>query len=472
MVLMSKKARAGVGAPETNSSRISRRAFLAAGAGASVLVAVPDLFLAGAAHAQAAVPAAGGGRFFLYGTTGPNMHAAIDSWQPPAKGMAAPKPSTVASALAALPVKSHDGTAVAVPTVRMMATGAAVTVSIVSTDVPGTQSSATLQLPGVPSDALVLVRPVFAGSSTVALMLAVSVPSPGGMFTKTSTSGEPMNVPAVSWTTNHHLAYLDRDALTFTGPFDLASAPSLAWTDTVADEHHLYVWTMKEPAAGAGKTSMVPVSPPRLVAYKLGTGEASLSMRSPGAWPAGQNGHVLQTNDIVRLVDGRDLEVFTPASGRLARVPLAPLDTQTAKPGVTNIHHRPDGTLVVANAAIGRAFVVDPASSFATSGVIDFPRPAIPLGGSDSKTALSPDGTVLFALGAADAGGLSAIDLATGALIASFSKGTHYGSVHRLPGGSLVAVNPGEGRSQLDFFSPSLAPLGTSTTGMYVAEVF
>jgi hypothetical protein len=470
---MGKKARANGSALEANGSKVSRRAFLAAGAGASVLVAVPDLFLAGAAQAQAAAPAAASARFFLYGTPGPNEHAAIDSWQSPGKSMTGPKSSTVATDIAALPVKSQDGSAVAVPTVQMTSAGAAVTVSIHSTDASGTQSSATLQLPGVPSDALVLVRPVFAGSSTVALVLAVSVPSSGGMFTKTSASGEAMDVRAVSWTTNHHLAYLDRGTLAFTGPFDLASAPSLAWTDTAADENHLYVWTMREPAAGVtDKTSVLPFSPPRLVTYKLGSGEPSLSMRSPGAWPAGQTGHVLQTKDIVRLADGRDLEVFTPASGKLARFALAPLDIQTAKPGVTSIHHRADGTLVVTNSAMGRAFVVDPASSFATSGVIDFPRPAIPLGGSDAKTALSPDGMTLFTLGPGDTGGLSAIDLATGALVASYGNGVHYSSLHQLPGGSLVAVNPSEGKSQLDFFSPSLASLGTSTTRMYVAEVF
>jgi hypothetical protein len=357
----------------------------------------------------------------------------------------------------------------------MTASGAEVTLTLVGTAAAALTSSATLEVPDVPPDAIVLVRPVFAtGSPTIAVVLAISVPAYGGLFTKATASGESMQVRATAWTTHHRLAYLDRPSLAFTGPYDLDDAPSLAWTDAVADATHLYLWTMKEPAAyTTTKADIVAAyAPPRLVAYPFGSSKPSRSLRSPGAWPGGQIGRVLPTADIIRLVEGRALEVFSPKTGELSRVAVEGLEVQTAKPGVTNLHQRPDGRLVVANAAMGRAVMVEPAASFATTRVIDFPRPAICVGGSDAKTALSPDGSVLYTLGPADAGGLSSYDLATGALLSSLRDGAQYSGVHALPGGSLLALDAGGSTSQLSFFDPSLNLLGTSATTMHVAEVY
>jgi hypothetical protein len=452
---------------------VSRRAFLAGGAGVSMMVAFPDVTFAGPTRA-AAGPAAGSaaGRFFLYGTTEAGANAAVHGWRSPARaGLSDLRPSTIATDLAALPVRSQDGATVAVSTVEMTGSGAVVTVTLMGTEATGTEASATVDLPGVPPDALVLVTPVFAaGSSTVAVVMAVSVPSYGGMFTK---SGLSTQVRSTSWTTSHQLAYLDRACLKVTGPFDLGNTPSMAWTDTVADANNLYVWTMREPAAsGATKANPLLVSPPQLMAFPLGSGKPGLSLRSSGAWPSGRQGLVLKSADVVRLVDGRDLEVFSPKSGKLTRVAVSSLDIATAKPGATNVHLRPDGTLVVANAAMGRAVVVDPEASYATTQVINYARPAIPLGGPDAKTALSADGTVLFTLGAADAGGVNAYDIATGSLLSAYSNGAHYAGIYRLPSGSLLAVNGLDPKPQLSFFSESLASLGSSATNMYVSEVF
>lgn len=459
--------------------KLSRRALLAGGAGLSLLVAVPGLLVSTAAQAHAPGTAAGpDGRFFLYGTTEQGVDAALHGWSSSvargALSASATAPTTVATELAAQPVKSADGSTLAVPTVSMDAAGAAVTITLVDTGPGAGQSTATIRLAGVPADALVLVRPVFTPSAqSVAVVLAVSVPTYGGMFSKVVDARTSIEVRATSWTTHHQLAYLDRASLTFTGPFDLANAPSLAWTDAVADDSHLYLWTMREPAAsGSTKTNLLPVSPPRLLAFPLGSAEPATSLRSPGAWPGGQIGMVLGTSEVARLVEGRRLEVYSPSTGRHAVMPIAELDAPMAKPGVTNVHQRPDGTLVVANAQLGRAAVVDPAAAFATTKVINFPPPAIPLGGSDAKTALSPDGATLYTLGAANTGGLRAYDIATAKLVSTFSDGAHYSSVHRLDGGSLLAVNGQDSKPQLTFFSQGLDSLGSSSISMYVADVY
>ena len=64
---------------------------------------------------------------------------------------------------------------------------------------------------------------------------------------------------------------------------------------------------------------------------------------------------------------------------------------------------------------------------------------------------LSPAGDILYVLGPADAGGLCAYHVASGALTHSYTEGRHYAGLHQLPSGTLLAVGPEKPR--LAFFS-------------------
>jgi hypothetical protein len=151
---------------------------------------------------------------------------------------------------------------------------------------------------------------------------------------------------------------------------------------------------------------------------------------------------------------------------------FAEMQKESARAGATTVHPRPDGTVVIANAAFGLAIVVDPASAYRTVTMVEYPKPKIAIGGPDAKTALSPDGTLLYTLGPAASGGLSAYEIASGELVAAYGDGNHYSGVYHLPSGTLLGVTGTESGSRLGFFSPSLAQLGASSTDMYVAEVF
>lgn len=466
-------------APGSKKGTVSRRAVLAGGAGAGVLVAIPDVLAAAPARAEAGSvpvpdPAPAAAHFFLYGSTGPLTTPGLQGWRPPAaRGAAPPAPRVVGSGLAARPARSGDGATVAFPTVQNGPGAASVTLTLVDAATSAVETTATLDLPGVPADATVLVRPVFAGAATVALVIAVTVPTQWHTFRKTPADGPAVTTPSATWTTHHVLAYLDRASGTFAGPFDLADAPALAWTDTAADADSLYLWTIREPAVSVGtKQKPLPAPPTRLLTFPLGSGKPSRAARSAGAWPNGATGLVLSTGDVARVAEGRDLEVYSPGSGASQRIAFPELRIESARAGATTTHVRPDGTLLIANAAFGRAVVVDPAASFRTVTVLDYPRPQIALGGPDAKTALSADGTVLYTLGSAAVGGLSAYEIATGDLVATYSDGAHYSGVYQLPSGTLLAVNGNDSGSQLGFFSPSLSRLGASSTDMYVAEVF
>jgi multisubunit Na+/H+ antiporter MnhG subunit len=461
-------------APAAREGKLSRRAILAGGVGTGVLVALPDVLTATPARA-AATQASPPSHFFLYGSPGSASAPALQGWRPPsARGAAAAPPRVIGSGLAARPARSADGATIAFPTVRSGPSGAEVTLTLVAAATAAIESSATLHLPGVAHDASVLVRPVFAaGAATVALVIAVTTPTNWHAFRKAAADGTAATTPSATWTTHHVLAYLDRAAGTFSEPFDLRDAPALAWTDAAADARNLYLWTIREPAASVGtKQNPLPAPPTRVPTFPLGSGRPVSSARSAGAWPNGATGLVLATGEIARTAEGRDLEVYSPRTGTSTRLKFTELRLESARAGATNVHLRADGTLVIANAAFGRAIVVDPAHAYRTVTVLDYPRPKIAIGGPDAKTALSPDGATLYTLGPASTGGLSAYDLASGELVAAYGDGAHYSGLHQLPSGTLLAVNGTEGGSQLGFFSPSLARLGAGSTDMYVAEVF
>ena len=131
---------------------------------------------------------------------------------------------------------------------------------------------------------------------------------------------------------------------------------------------------------------------------------------------------------------------------------------------------RPDGTLFLAKPAVGRATILDPARGFRVMRDISFPAPAKPAGGPLSKAVLSPDGDILHVLGSATAGGLSSYDVASGALVASYTHGAQYTGVYLLSSGTLLAV--GAENPRLSYFSPELEPLATASTSLYISEAY
>jgi WD40 repeat protein len=96
--------------------------------------------------------------------------------------------------------------------------------------------------------------------------------------------------------------------------------------------------------------------------------------------------------------------------------------------------------------------------------------PASPLGAPLSKAVLSASGDTLYVLGAAKTGGVSAYDVATGKLTASYSHGGGYSGLYLLPSGTLLAVSAANPR--LTFYSSSLSPLGTVETSLQISAAF
>jgi hypothetical protein len=204
--------------------------------------------------------------------------------------------------------------------------------------------------------------------------------------------------------------------------------------------------------------------------YPLGSARPRLSVPALAPWPGGEPVVPLPDGDVARLVNGRQLQVCSARTGDVTQLTVQPLNVIRAKPSAVTMQARPDGTLFLTKPGIGRAAVLDPADSFRVKADVSFPVPASPLGAPWSKAVLSASGDTLFVLGAAQAGGIAAYDVATGALTASYSQGHQYSGLYQMPSGTLLAVGPANPR--LAFFSPALRPLGTADTNLHVSAVF
>lgn len=454
----------------------SRRAMLAGGVGAAALVVLPDLAFAGSASAittaatDAVAVGRGPGHFFVYGLPGTaerGSSAVQGAAGPAARALVRSSPIAMASKLAAGPVMSPDQSTLALVTVDEAESAASVTLSLIDTASFAIAAQGSLRLAGLPARTNILPTAVFApGTSVVALVLAITSPSNWRMITKKD--GGTRSLLAATWRSHHELAYFDRRTGEFTGPFSLGDAPSLALSTAAANAHDLFLWTTEEPQPGqAAKGRPAPVS--RLSVYPLGGGSARLSVPSPGPWPAGEPVITLPDGDIARLVEGRDMQVWS-AAGHLTSTRIAAIEEVFAKAAAVTVTPRPDGMLLLSKPGIGRAIVVDPAHSFRVRSQVDFPVPALAYGAPASKAVLSPAGDVLYVLGPRAVGGLSAYDVATGALRASYSRGHHYCGLYQLSSGSLLAV--GTDSPRVSFFSSSLRPLGSMDTTLFVADVF
>jgi len=450
----------------------SRRAVIAGGIGAGVLLAVP-VAAAEAKPGSGSTTSGDPWYAFLYGTPGSSPYPGgsfVAAKSPASASSAASAPFQLASQLAATPVPSPDGTTVALVTVA----GTTVTLNLVGKTTATTSKQGTLALAGVPSDASILATPVFApGTTTVALVLAITVPTTGGTLRKTDPrSGTVTTGTATTWKSHHVLAYFDSSTGTFTGPFDLADEPALALTTAAANGSSLLLWTTPEPqAADYSKSSPKATVLSTVSAYPLGSGQSSFAVPSLAPWPVGEPVVTLASGDAARLVYGRDLQVCSAQTGDISSQTLAPLNVARAKPSAITMQARPDGTLFITKPGIGTAFIVDPSSSFAVTAQVSFPVPQAPASAPWSKAVLSSAGDTLYVLGGASSGGVSAYDMSSGALNASYTQGgLQYGGLSVLPNGNVLAVGPAHPR--LTFFSPELSLLGTADTSLQIAAVF
>lgn len=462
-------------ASDPAAPRFSRRAALIGGLGVTALVALPDILLgstasaaqlpsgAGAA-AAAGSPAAPAGYFFLYGTTGVTTPAGVEGWRPPAgRGQSTMQAAPLAAStdLDAAPVKSPDGTTIALVSTTAAGSTPTVGLSLLDAGSGARTAGGSVSLPGVSADASVLVTAVFAGTATVALVIAASEPS---VPLPSLRPGQ-----TLAWTTTHFTAYFDRAAGTFAGPFTLFDEPYLALTDAAADASHLYLWAVRDytknrVAKGGPKSTLTP----EFFAIPLGAGAPAHAAASVGPWPSGDRALVLSNGDVARMVAGRGLETFTPASGALTQRRIAALEPLgSAKPGSIMLDSLSGGHALITNSAFGRAAVVDPAAGYAAVSSIDYPKVKYPIRGATA----SLDGTTLYTLGAAATGGLNAYDIASGRLTASYSHGDAYAGVYQLASGTVLAVKPGV-QSELGFFTPQLDNLGGATTSVFVACVY
>jgi hypothetical protein len=461
---------------------LSRREILAGGAGAGALIALPDASLAGRTTARSAGSAASGAsapgsRFvLLYGTppAEPFPGGSVASALTPAtKAAALPAAKPVAVTLAAMPVSSPDQSTVALVTVDDGPGQATVTLTLVDSATATIEKQGSVAITGIADGTNILAKPVFApGTTTIALVLAITQPSDKRLVTKQDPrTGAAVPMQAVTWTSHHALAYFDTASGAFTGPFHLDNAPALALTTAAANASDLFVWTTAEPQPDPStKSRPRPVPLPWVSVFPLGSGQARLRVPSPAPWPAGEPVVTLPSGDAARLVNGRTVQVSSARTGEVTQTTIAALNVPRAKPSAVTMQTRPDGTVFITKPAIGRAVIADPADSFRVRSQVDFPVPATPLGAPTSKAVLSASGDTLYVLGGGQAGGLSAYDVATGTLTASYSHGVRYDGVYQLPTGTVLAVSAANPR--LTFFSPALSPLGTAATNLQISAVF
>jgi len=278
-------------------------------------------------------------------------------------------------------------------------------------------------------------------------------------------------VESVTWVSRHVLAYFDSRTGSFTGPFDLADAPSLAHVNVAANGKDLFLWTLTEPAAVMGtKENPGPAPVPQLSVFSLRSGKPRLKIDASEVWPVNDEPiAILGNGAVARLVYGRYIETYAPDTGRHTTVTIAPLAQDVERPARTTMQLRPDGLLFLANPALGVATVVDPARSFAVVSTVKSTPAAAPAGGPQSKAVLSADAKTVYTVGTAAGPGLSAYDVASGRLQAA-TTARDYAAVYALPSGRLLAIASDNPR--LSFFDSSLRQLGTEDTNLNVVEVY
>jgi hypothetical protein len=466
-------------------SQLSRRQLLAGGVGVGALLALPDLPRTGQSAAASEVSGdAPAGFAFVYGTPDAGQAAGGSVAATPSPGPAAAPLVTllpqstaaqsipVATQLAATPVASPDQATVALVTVDNAPGEAEVTLTLVDAASATVSGQGSVTVTGIPDGTNILATPVFApGTKVVALVLAITQPTGTRPVRKADPRGNgTVTRMATTWRSHHALAYFDAGSGTMTGPFHLADEPSLALSTVAASSSDVFIWTTREPQPNRSAKGRIALPLPQVSAFPLGSARARLAKAAPGPWPGGEPVATLPSGDVARLVNGRVVQVCSARTGDVAQQVIEPISAIRAKPSAVTMDARPDGTVFITKPGIGRAVVADPAHSFRVTAQVSFPVPASPLGAPWSKAVLSPSGDTLYVLGSASAGGVSAYEVATGALTASYTEGQHYSGLYQLASGTLLATAAANPR--LAFFSPALSPLGTADTNLHVSAVF
>jgi hypothetical protein len=455
---------------------------LAGGIGAGALIALPDISLA---RPVSGLPSSGNSAssassassyVLLYGTPGSSPYhggSFAAAQAPKVRSSALPAPKSVAARLASTPVSSPDQSTVALVTVDAVPAGAKVTLTLVDSATAVIEKQGSVTITGIPDGTNILPTPVFApGTTTIAVVLAITQPGAKHMIRKVDPlTGGLVTLPGTTYTSQHALAYFDTSSGAFAGPFFLDNAPALALTTAAANGSDLFLWTTAEPQANEStKGRGLAVRVPRVSAFPLGSGQARFTVPATIPWPAGEPAVTLPNGDVARLLNGRTVQVCSAQRGDLTQTTIAPLNVIRAKPSAVTMQARSDGTVFFTKPGIGRAVIADPADSFRVKSEISFPVPTSPLGAPWSKAVLSESGDTLYVLGAAKTGGLSAYDIATGKLNASYSHGGGYSGLYLLPSGTLLAVSAANPR--LTFYSTSLSPLGTLDTSLQISAAF
>jgi hypothetical protein len=349
---------------------------------------------------------------------------------------------------------------------------ASVKVAVVDTATAAVVSSGTLTFPGLP-DALIIANLAFAAdSAVVGVVLSLTTPKSRRMLPKLDPlTGNMRMVESITWVSRHVLAYFDSRNGSFTGPFDLDDAPSLAHVNVAANGKDLFLWTLAEPAAVMGtKEKPLPAPVPQLSVFPLGSGKPRLRIDASDVWPVNDEPiAILPNGAVARLVYGRHVETYAPGTGRHTTTTIAPLAQDVERPARTTMQLRPDGLVFLSNPALGVATIADPARGFSVVSTVKSTPAAAPAGGPQGKAVLSADAKTVYTVGTAAGPGLSAYDVGSGRLQAVTTV-RDYTAVYPLPSGRLLAVATDNPR--LSFFDSSLRELGTEDTNLIVVEVY
>jgi hypothetical protein len=446
---------------------LTRRDLFKASAGTAVLMMSWDLFgepsVADATQQRAP--------FFVYGLPASGDRGGASFGLPPAAGSSAQTPTLAAAGLATAPVKSQDGSALALIQISDNQAEISLNATVVSMASGSTVTTGRLSLPSVPQNAYVVVTPTFTpDGSVLAVVLSIMVPSNWRTGTKTDArTGQTLSLPVASWTIHHELAYLACTSGVFTGPFDLGDAPTLPRCTAVASNSDLYLWTLQDPIHSGPKVSGAAVVP-QLAAYPLGSSRPRFSVPAPGPWPVNSEPALsLESGDIVRFVYANTVERYAAATGAATSTPVTALQLPSAQQANPRMELLSDGTVFLTNPVVGRAVIADPGDLANPRSVVNFPPPSDASSAGD-KAALSGDGRTLYVTGGQGAGGLSAYDVKTGLPVATYSDSNTYSSVRVLPSGALVGatLNP----PTLNFFDSGLHQTGTAPAGVAVAAIY
>lgn len=459
-------------AQQPNVPSLSRRSVLGTAATAAALIAMPDKFSTfDTSRSASAEPS----HFFIYGfpLSGNRSNIALQAISPPQLPRSLRiSQAAIDSNLSTTPLKSPDGKKLAILDTFQASDLAVITIVIIDTASARTVSSGKLVLPGIPAEALLLLRPTFsANSKKVALVVAISVPADERMVQKQRRgTASPSTIKAYRWSVGHALAYFDCSTKEFIGPFYPAINATLPAVSLAASATDLFIWSLKAATRGGSHHSFMSTLL-YLTVFPLGSGRPRFSMAVPGQWPSGEPIVTLDNGEAARLIYCRDIAFYSPIPGQEVRTVSVPaLAPRSAKPGAPLMSRQARGRLLVANPVIGQAVVLDLNQSLAVLSEIAFTPPSSPRGFPTSKLALSSDGKVLYVLAPPGVGGLIAYGVSSGRSVATYTHGEEYLAVYQLPSGVILAID--NSASQLNFFTPSLTPVGHVKTKIRITAVF